>query len=106
MSDVSGTGPDRSATTDLTDDVAAVDRDGMGVSSERVGPTGPGQVGRTGLRDTSRSTAEALVPMAERRPEQSPGGVEVNPDPIALPKAGFPQQHPRAKERPFSRRRS
>lgn len=77
--------------------------DGMGVSSERVGPSGPGQVGRTGLRDTSRLAAQKST---EHRPEQSSGGVEVNPDPISLPKAGYPKQHPRSKERPFFRKGS
>lgn len=87
--------------TDPTDQRSG--REGMGVSSERVGPTGPGQVGRTGLRDTSRDRPGTAP---EPRPEQSAGGVEVNPDPISLPKAGYPKQHPRSKERPFYRRGS
>ena len=38
----------------------------MGVSSERVGPTGPGQVATDGVRDTS-----ALPPDPDGPPEQS-----------------------------------
>ena len=52
----------------------------MGVSSERVGPTGPGQVSTDGLRDTSpagepKDRADADVP-----PEQAPGHPEENPE--------------------------
>ena len=56
---------------------ASSDPVGMGVSSERVGPTGPGQVGSNGVRDTARSSpadGDADVP-----PEQRPGAVEENP---------------------------
>ena len=50
---------------------------GMGVSSERVGATGPGQEAANGTRDTSR----AGEPQDEDvRPEQRPGQVESNPD--------------------------
>jgi hypothetical protein len=57
-------------------DPTTVDPVGMGVSSERVGPAGPGQVHSHGLRDTSAAEPEddADVP-----PEQRPGQVEVNP---------------------------
>jgi hypothetical protein len=62
---------------------------GMGSSSERVGHTGPGQVGANGLRDTSVVDADADAP-----PEQSPVGAE--PQPQALePKAGYPSLDPR-----------
>ncbi len=64
---------------------------GMGVSSERTGPTGPGQVGTDGERDTSiKVSAEPDSP-----PEQSPGGVEENPEGVA-PKAGYPSLDPRS----------
>jgi hypothetical protein len=64
---------DLSADTDLRDstpnangpDGAAGD---MGVSSERVGPTGPGQVGTDGVRDTS---AAPVDPDDDVPPEQS-----------------------------------
>ena len=54
----------------------------LGVSSERVGPTGPGQVAATGVRNTrvSEATGEDVPP------EQRPGAEETNPDGIP-PKA-------------------
>ena len=66
----------------------------MGVSSERVGPTGPGQVGTHGVRDTRpvRATEDADVP-----PEQRPGGVEHNPEGLE-PKAPYPSLDPRAED--------
>lgn len=68
---------------------------GMGSSSERVGPTGPGQVGTDGLRDTSRTDTPADAP-----PEQAEGGEE--PQPYGLePKAGYPSADPRHEEKPF-----
>ncbi len=49
---------------------------GMGVSSERVGATGPGQLAANGVRDTSLDPADdADVP-----PEQRPGLPESNPE--------------------------
>ena len=65
----------------------------MGVSSERVGPTGPGQVSTDGVRDTSaveRSPDEDDVP-----PEQRAGGQEDNPDGLT-PKAGYSATDPRS----------
>ena len=50
----------------------------MGSSSEWVGPTGPGQVGADGMRDTS-----VLETPADAPPEQSAGGEEPNPDEVA-----------------------
>ncbi|GAA4699099.1 hypothetical protein [Nocardioides conyzicola] len=44
---------------------------GMGVSSERVGPTGPGQTATDGLRDVSEDERE---PGEETPPEQSADG--------------------------------
>ena len=55
------TGPDRAA-------------GGMGVSSERVGHTGPGQEATDGVKDTSTAPVEGDTP-----PEQAPGGEEVQP---------------------------
>lgn len=60
------------------------ERDGdMGVSSERVGPTGPGQRAATGVRDTSVRETD---PDADTPPEQSVGNPEPHPDPVP-PKA-------------------
>lgn len=64
----------------------------MGVSSERVGPTGPGQEATDGLRDVSEHERS---PDAETLPEQSTGNPEDNPDGIA-PKAGYPSKDPRS----------
>lgn len=50
----------------------------MGVSSERVGPTGPGQTATDGLRDVSEHERER-DPDEETLPEQSPGNPEENP---------------------------
>ena len=67
-------------------------RDGeMGVSSERVGPTGPGQVGTDGVRDVAPSE-----PSAHAAPEQSTGGPETHPDPARPPKAGYSSRDPRS----------
>lgn len=64
----------------------------MGVSSERVGPTGPGQYATDGLRDVSEHERS---PDEETPPEQSPGGAEENPEGIA-PKAGYASKDPRS----------
>lgn len=64
---------------------------GMGVSSERVGPTGPGQVSTDGSRDVSEGTD----PSEDAPPEQSAGGPEDNPEGLA-PKAGYPSKDPRS----------
>lgn len=64
----------------------------MGVSSERVGPTGPGQVSTDGVRPTDRierSGDESLPP------EQAPGAPEENPEGLE-PKAGYPSTDPRS----------
>ena len=63
---------------------------GMGVSSERVGPTGPGQVGTNGVRDTSPVEDEGAVP-----PEQRPGAIEENTAELE-PKAEPPSLDPRS----------
>jgi hypothetical protein len=65
---------------------------GMGVSSERIGPTGPGQVATDGVRDTS-----AVEPPDgdDVPPEQRPGMVEQNPQGLD-PKAGYPALDPRS----------
>lgn len=55
----------------------------LGVSSERTGHAGPGQVGTTGLRDTGPVDAPQEAP-----PEQAPGGAEENP--VGLPPKAAP----------------
>ena len=76
-------GTDGTDGTDEPYDITESDQDtdgDMGVSSEREGPTGPGQFGTTGVRDVSPLERD---PDAEVPPEQSAGGPEDNPDPIA-----------------------
>ena len=51
----------------------------MGVSSEREGPTGPGQVGTDGERDTTPAPPESAASGGDVPPEQRPGQVEDNP---------------------------
>jgi hypothetical protein len=64
---------------------------GMGVSSERVGHAGPGQVATDGLRDVApHERADDDTP-----PEQSPGGPEDNPEGLP-PKAGYSSKDPRS----------
>lgn len=64
---------------------------GMGVSSERVGPTGPGQIGTDGVRDVTPGEARVDAPS-----EQSSGGEETNPDPAVPPVAGYSSKDPRS----------
>ena len=64
----------------------------MGVSSERVGPTGPGQEATDGQRDTSPHERE---PGEEVPPEQSTGNPEPQPEGLA-PKAGYSSKDPRS----------
>ena len=68
---------------------------GSGSSSEWVGPTGPGQVGADGLRDTSRLEAPADAP-----PEQSAGGEEPQPDPVES-RSGHPSLDPQHEDKPY-----
>jgi len=70
---------------------------GMGVSSERVGPTGPGQESTDGERDTRRSgTSGDPGPDDEvTPPEQSTGNPEPQPEGIE-PKADYPSTDPRS----------
>jgi hypothetical protein len=63
----------------------------MGISSERTGPTGPGQDTTDGVRDTSTGDDESQ----EVPPEQRPGGPEDNPAGLE-PKAGYPSLDPRS----------
>lgn len=63
----------------------------MGVSSERTGPTGSGQHGTDGTKDTSRIERD---PDADVAPEQTTGLHEDNPEGLE-PKAGYPSADPR-----------
>jgi hypothetical protein len=66
---------------------------GMGVSSERVGHTGPGQQDTDGVKDTSvDGDGDTDVP-----PEQRPGAEERNPAGLD-PKAGYPSADPRSED--------
>lgn len=76
---------------DLTDSDLDTHGD-MGVSSEREGPTGSGQHGTTGVREVGPAHRD---PDAPELPEQSAGGVEVQPDPVE-PKAAPPSDNPRS----------
>ena len=62
----------------------------MGVSSERKGPTGPGQTGTDGVRDVTDEP-----PADDAPPEQRPGNDEENPEGIP-PKAGYSKADPRS----------
>jgi hypothetical protein len=70
---------------------------GMGVSSERVGPTGPGQESTDGERDTrvAGTSGAPETDESETPPEQSTGGPEENPDGIE-PRADYPSKDPRS----------
>lgn len=86
---------DEADTYDLTEsdqDTSAGAGSGMGVSSEREGPTGPGQHGTSGVRDVGPAERE---PGAAVPPEQAPGAPETNPDGLA-PKGGYPDDDPRS----------
>lgn len=66
----------------------------MGVSSEREGPTGPGQHATTGTRDTSPTAPDG----DDLPPEQSAGSddPEVHPDPPIPPVSGWSSSDPRS----------
>ena len=66
---------------------------GMGVSSERTGPAGPGQHSTDGVRDV---TPEEL-PDEDTPPEQRPGNPEKNPEGLP-PKSGYSSVDPRSKD--------
>jgi hypothetical protein len=73
---------------------------GMGVSSERVGPTGGGSVGTDGEKDTTEPVhldagGDLVGSDAEFSPER-----EENPDGIE-PKAGYPSHDPRSEDTPY-----
>jgi hypothetical protein len=63
----------------------------MGVSSEREGPTGPGQHATDGVRDVTWAEKGP----DEDAPEKAPGVEEENPEGLD-PKAGYPKLDPRS----------
>lgn len=83
-SNPNASGPDRAA-------------GGMGVSSERVGPTGPGQESTDGERDTrlAGTSGDPGLDDADTPPEQSPGNPEPNSETIP-PVADYPSKNPRS----------
>ena len=78
---------------DVTESDQNVEGD-IGVSSERVGHTGPGQTAPTGVRDTREVERD---PDEDVPPEQAPGGEEVQPQGLE-PKAGYPSLDPRSRD--------
>jgi hypothetical protein len=73
---------------------------GMGISSERVGPTGGGVESTDGERDTTapdhRDAADDVIGSdaeVDHDPEENPTGIE--------PKAGYPSLDPRSADSPY-----
>jgi hypothetical protein len=81
---------------DSTPNAAGDDRaaGGMGISSERVGPTGGGDEGTDGERDTSEPPHRDHVGDLVGSDAEFEQGDEQNPEGIA-PKAGYPSKDPR-----------
>jgi hypothetical protein len=88
--------------SDSTPNAGGPDRaaGGMGVSSERVGPTGGGGEGTDGEKDTTTPAhldqgGDVVGADAEFDPgrEENPEGIE--------PKAGYPSLDPRSEDHPF-----
>lgn len=67
---------------------------GMGVSSERKGPAGPGQHATDGVRDVTWAHRD---PDEDVPPEQAPGAEEENPEGLE-PKAGYSERDPRSSD--------
>ena len=70
---------------------------GMGISSERVGPTGPGQESTDGERDTRQAGTSGDPGLADEDTpaEQSTGNPEPQPEGLE-PRAGYPSKDPRS----------
>ena len=73
---------------------------GMGISSERVGPTGGGESSTDGERDTTAppltdEASDVIGSDAEHAAQP-----EANPDGIA-PRAGYPSKDPRSSDAPY-----
>jgi hypothetical protein len=97
--------PDREEVTELQDsnpNAAGPERaaGGMGVSSERVGHTGPGQQSTDGEKDTSEPPhRDQSGDLVGSDAEDDPGDEE-NPEGIT-PKAGYPSHDPRSDHAPY-----
>jgi hypothetical protein len=82
---------------------------GMGVSSERVGHTGPGQYATDGIKDTSPAPPVDEDVLADDDADRGGsddddrlrGGDEVKPE-GRLPVAGYPSLDPRSAEKPYT----
>ncbi len=74
----------------------------MGVSSERVGSTGPGQHATDGRLDTSEGPAptDGDTPSELTRDVREEGD-EVQPEPPAPPVAGYNSRDPRSDDTPY-----
>jgi hypothetical protein len=72
----------------------------MGVSSERVGPTGGGAESTDGERDTSAPDHRDDVGDVIGSDAESSAEPEKNPEGIA-PKAGYPSKDPRSEDTPY-----
>ena len=70
---------------------------GMGISSERVGATGPGQESTDGERDTRQAGTSGDPGLSDEDapPEQRPGSPEHNPEGLE-PRADYPSKDPRS----------
>jgi hypothetical protein len=73
---------------------------GMGVSSERVGPTGGGVESTDGERDTSTSDLRDDADDVVGSDAEFDQGREENPTGIE-PKAGYPSLDPRSEDAPY-----
>ena len=76
---------------------------GMGVSSERVGPTGGGGEGTDGEKDTSAPAETDQAEDVVGTDADFDQGDEENPSGIG-PKAGYPSLDPRSKDAPYKSR--
>jgi hypothetical protein len=70
---------------------------GMGISSERVGPTGPGQESTDGERDTRVPGTSGAPDIDDEAtpPEQAPGNPEPNSETVP-PVSGYSSKDPRS----------
>ena len=73
---------------------------GMGISSERVGPTGGGLESTDGERDTSASDRRDDADDVVGSDAELDQGREENPTGID-PKAGYPSKDPRSRDHPY-----
>ena len=69
---------------------------GMGVSSERVGPTGPGQVSTEGVRPVDPADPDSRP--ADVPPEQTADGEDEFPVEGLPPQAGYSSLDPRSED--------